>query len=696
MEKEPIPRGRGLTEEEKGELKRLIDAGRPLPGRYRSMLFDSAPLPDQAPEIIWPGKGRPSHPPPVLPPRLDERLGARGQAGPGEGGGSSGSGWRNKLFLADNRLLAAALLQGPLQEQIKAAGGIKLIYIDPPFDVGSDFSQSLAFGEPSGAGRRTVKTLAYSDNWGRGRGSYLSMMYERLRLLWELLDEGGALYLHCDWRAGSALRLLLDEIFGAERFVNEIIWYYYNKYSAGTRCLPRAHDTIWVYSKSGAHTMNELRHQREKPVRQLVRENVGGVLKNARDAEGRLRFRTVHDKKGDDVWRIPQLQPASAQWSGFGTQKHHDLLERIIRMGSNEGDLVADLFCGSGTTLAAAQRLGRRWLGCDQSRAAIHTSRKRLLGLPGSAGEEGFDLLGLEGEEELLLREMAAETGGGDPAGRGEGEADGYGGRILTAFGARPTSGGGGLEGELGAARVMVESPPAPAGRSRMAGLLHTAGSNGRPLIALMAGGMGPEEAEEALAAAERAGIKLELRFIPREVTHPSPPRPGALWFPYMARFQTAARVEGLGVALTLTGFHLHHHDRQPPGEEAGAAEGSTLAVEGGLLVRLKVSKKARSERTLLTAQPLDWVDYWAVDFDPEGGASDGPPVPGPRPPFRPHWQAFRTWKRRGLTLETPLHQFPRPGSYPLTVQVIDVFGTEWRRRVTVEVGMDEPDGPSS
>ncbi|HOE71240.1 MAG TPA: site-specific DNA-methyltransferase, partial [Brevefilum sp.] len=285
--------------------------------------------------------------------------------------------FRNMLVWGDNKLVMASLLKD-------FKGKIDLIYIDPPFDVGADFTMSVPIGEEKdqvGKDQSTLEMVAYRDMWGRGTDSYLHMMYERLLLMRELLNENGSIYVHCDWRVNSLLRLIMDEIFGSNKFVNHIIWHYYNKYSAASNCLPRAHDDILFYKNSDNLVLNEVREIRDTPVKQLVRVNVGGILKNARDDKGNLIYRVSTDKKIDDVWRIPQLQPASTEWTGFATQKHHDLLTRIIIQSSNEGDLVADFFCGSGTTGAVAERLGRRWIMADLGRFAIHTSRKRMIEL---------------------------------------------------------------------------------------------------------------------------------------------------------------------------------------------------------------------------------------------------------------------------------------------------------------------------
>ncbi|MHA1460730.1 MAG: DNA methyltransferase [Promethearchaeota archaeon] len=277
-------------------------------------------------------------------------------------------GWKNLLFWGDNLNVSYHLLNN-FEDKID------LIYIDPPFFSGSNYNISVLEGETK------YDSIAYFDCWDKDIDSYLQMLYERIVIFKKLLSKKGLIFIHLDWHASHYIKLILDEIFGKKRFINEIIWYYYNKYSAGKTNLPRAHDNILVYSKSSDFTFNEERIPRKKPIKQLKREMVNGVLKNAKDENGHVIYRTVTDKKLDDVWKIPCMQPASKEWTGFPTQKHHDLLERIIKIGSNERDIVADFFCGSGTTLAVADKLNRRWIGCDASKYSIYLTRKRLINI---------------------------------------------------------------------------------------------------------------------------------------------------------------------------------------------------------------------------------------------------------------------------------------------------------------------------
>ncbi|KKL54858.1 hypothetical protein LCGC14_2261220 [marine sediment metagenome] len=274
--------------------------------------------------------------------------------------------WKNKLFWGENLEVAFNILDS-LEESID------LIYIDPPFFSGVNYKIEIK------EKNIIYDSLAYSDTWKEDLDSYIQMLYERIILFKKLLSKTGLLFIHLDWHASHYIRLILDEIFGKNRFVNTIVWYYYNKYSAAKRNLPRAHDSILVYSKSSNYTFNQIRLPREKPRKQLKREMVNGVLKNAKDDNGHVIYRIVTDKKMDDVWKIPCLQPASKEWTGFPTQKHNKLLERIIKIGSNEGDLIADFYCGSGTSLVEAEKLNRRWIGCDISEYSIYFTKKRIL-----------------------------------------------------------------------------------------------------------------------------------------------------------------------------------------------------------------------------------------------------------------------------------------------------------------------------
>jgi len=343
--------------------------------------------------------------------------------------------WYNLLIWGDNKLVMNSLLRD-------FEGKINLIYIDPPFATGADFRMPIRIEDekiiktPSG-----IEIKAYRDTWGQGLASYLQMMYDRLILMKKLLAENGTIYVHMDWHVGHYVKIIMDEIFGKENFRNEIVWYYYNKYSAGRKILPRAHDIILFYSKTDDYTFNEIRRPLDKPKKQLVRISVNGKLINLKDETGKVVYREITDQKIDDVWAIPQLQPASSEWLGFPTQKHHDLLTMIILQGSNEGDIIADFFCGSGTTLAVAEKLGRRWIGCDLSKYAIHVTRKRLLEIPGC---RPFKILNLGFYQKHKLMENGVKS---------------YRDFILRLYEASPISGYAYIHGRKGRRLIHIGAP---------------------------------------------------------------------------------------------------------------------------------------------------------------------------------------------------------------------------------------------
>lgn len=236
---------------------------------------------------------------------------------------------------------------------------------------------------------------------GKGMKAYLIMMVVRLLELRRILKPNGSIYLHCDPTASHYLKMAMDCVFGNVNFRNEIVWHYYNKYSAGKNAFGRNYDQILFYAASKETKFTPLREKRDAPVRQLVRQNVGGVLKNKRDSEGNLMYRVVDDRKVDAVWRIPCVQPASKDYTGYPTQKPLALLERVIQASSDEGGVVLDPFCGCATALVAAEKLRRQWVGIDLSHLAVSLVKQRLQ-LQAKLDAGGSGQAGLLGEVTAL------------------------------------------------------------------------------------------------------------------------------------------------------------------------------------------------------------------------------------------------------------------------------------------------------
>jgi DNA modification methylase len=543
-------------------------------------------------------------------------------------------GWRNKLIWGENLILLSSLTDS-------LAGKIRLIYIDPPFDSGLDYGFDISIGdtefhkEPS-----IVEEVAYRDTWGAGRNSYLGMMYDRLTLMKDLLAIDAFIVVHVDWHVGHLMRSMLDEIFGADAFVNEIVWHYYNKYSAATAVFPRAHDNLYVYKKGNPGSINVIREDRDAPVKQLVRENIGGKLKNKRDSNGNLMYQEVSDKKVDDVWRIPALQPASGEWTGYQTQKHHDLLQRVILAFSNPGDLVADFFCGSGTTPVVAERLNRRWVACDLGRYAIHTTRKRLLEIDKC---KPFELLNLGKYER---QHWSSSHFGEDLDGDGQVNLLEYLAFVLKLYGAEALSGSVNLHGRQGNAYIHVGSVSSPVTISEIELAVNECKELGGSEVHILGWEWEMGLHDPITGRAKQMGVKLVLRQIPREIMESEAARKGQVKFFELAYLEAEITTteKKNEYVCTLTDFSTPNLDLIP--EE----------------VREKVKKWS------------DYVDYWAVDWNYQNDT------------FNHGFVTYRTKQDRNLALESDPHDFDGPGKYQVMIKVIDIFGNDTSKIIEVTV----------
>jgi site-specific DNA-methyltransferase (adenine-specific) len=242
----------------------------------------------------------------------------------------------------------------------------QLIYADPPFNSNRKVAN------------RSRPGCHFDDRHIGGLARYLHFLRPRLAQMRRLLTPTGAVYVHLDWRTVHYVKVMLDELFGPESFLNEIIWHYRSGGRPG-RWFPRKHDTILLYVKhAGRHFYKSLRGQAYR-TKDLLYDEEGRPYKTTR--KGRLYF-SAEGAPVTDVWDIPFLSTVSSERVAYPTQKPEALLERIIEASSREGDLVADFFCGSGTTLVVAKRLGRRYLGCDSNAVAVNLARRRLQSAP--------------------------------------------------------------------------------------------------------------------------------------------------------------------------------------------------------------------------------------------------------------------------------------------------------------------------
>lgn len=321
--------------------------------------FEQRPTIKGFPELRWTGK-RPYRSTQYYPAQLRESY------------GDAQNGWINKIFWGDNLQVMSHLLR-------EFRGGIDLIYIDPPFDSKADYKKKI---DVKGVGKAesdssSFEEKQYGDIWTNDE--YLQFMYERLTILRELLSDTGCIYLHCDWHKSHHLRMLMDEVFGPDKFVNEVIWHYSG---AGTPkgCWAKRHDNLFLYSKTSKYTFNADEVRTEYAATTV--ERFSHAINNVRNG---INFGSQSlnplGKYPEDVLDVSIEAPSANVRTGYPTQKPEALLEKLIKASSNPGDIIFDCFMGSGTTQAIAMRLGRRFIGADINLGAIQTTTKRLLSI---------------------------------------------------------------------------------------------------------------------------------------------------------------------------------------------------------------------------------------------------------------------------------------------------------------------------
>lgn len=710
-----------LSDAEKRDLIQLIQAGKPLPEKYRFLLFADK----REVELVWNGKSADVCTA-VLPfqtlEHVDEpREETKAQAELFDARGRQTQGWTNKLIWGDNKLILSSLKSGALRRQIEDAGGLKLIYIDPPFDVGADFSMDIEIGgETFHKEPNLLEQIAYRDTWGRGADSFISMIYERLILMRDLMHAEGSIFLHCDWRVHAFMRLALDEVFGRQNFKNEIIWHY-RRWPAKSPMFQRSHDTIFWFGRSEATVWN----QQFQELSEATLKRFGG-----KKVKGETTKEVLDEESAGapmrDVWDVNHVLGANPENVGYPTQKPETLIERMVLACSNEGDLVADFFTGSGTTAAVAEKLGRKWIATDLGKFAIHTTRKRLIGVQRElkAADKpfrAFELLNLGRYE----RQAYLNVGGRLSAEQREQallqkEAE-FRELILRAYKGEPLANDGFFHGKHGGRLVVIGPINLPVNRLFVGEVITECCKRGATRVDVLAFefemGLFPAVLEEA----KGKGIDLTPKYIPAEVFDKRAVDRGQVVFhdisfveatPRYAKGKTAR--DKLAVRIELTDFSVYYTQGAAEAAIAALKDGkSDVICDQGQLLKISKSKDGAVKKERLTKHWTDWVDYWAVDFDYQNrkeiirvpvGTGPGGVLPGFEHGqqdmplefeerwtgsyiFENEWQSFRTRKNRNLELITAEHTYDRPGRYTVAVKVVDIFGNDTMTLVPVNVG---------
>ena len=666
-----------LSDHEIRDITKALEAGKPLDDKYRYLLFKEA----RQVELIWNGKNphiqNTSLPFQIIEhidePRDDVKLEL--QPSLFDTSGKKLQGWSNKLIWGDNKYVLSSLKSGPIRDEIEANGGIKLIYIDPPFDVGADFSTMIEIGNTEFEKSPTVlEEIAFRDTWGQGQDSFLAMIYERLILMKDLLSENGSIYVHCDWRLTGALRLVLDEIFGKDNFINEIIWAYKSGGSTDVR-FGRKHDTIFFYSKSSNYIFNASKEKSYnrgfKPYR----------FKGVEEFEDEIGWHTLVNTR--DVWNLDMVGRTSAERLNYPTQKPETLLERIISSSTNPGDIVADFFAGSGTTAAVSEKLNRKWITSDVGRFSINTSRKRFISLQRGQKEKGKDFRSFE---VLSIGSYVFN----DSKQQSE-----FNETVLKAYKAESIENSV-FTGKKSNHFVVVGPLDLPASRDFVDEMVLKCKEQKVVELDLLAFEFGMGVIPDAIEDALKQGVKLNLKIIPREVFDKKAVADGAVKFSDVGYLDAKITIKKLETNVELTDFSIFYSQDSLELDGESLQKGkSKVVLDNGIIKKISKSKEGLVKIEDIATSWIDWIDYWAIDFNFEDRQElkivkheDGKieQVATGRNIFDNQWQSFKT-KTEKIEVISSKYEYPKPGKYKIAVKVIDVFGNDTTRIFDVNVG---------
>ncbi len=583
-------------------------------------------------------------------------------------------GWKNKLIWGDNLLVMGSLLE-------KFAGKIDLIYIDPPFFTGVNQVATVSLGDSNtGFAKEASMTeeVAYRNAWREGVSSFMTWIKDRLTLMRDLLQPSGMIFIRFDQYWSHSVKLIADEVFGRDLFQNEITVkrIFKNITGQGRVSIPIATDSLFLYFRTDeARFANTLvpreetrpgfwRHMddssgvRRPPERsifgQVFHPPPGKHFKFSQStidkkiADGKVRLNPNTGKP--EYWvEESSVKPLNSNWTdipgysfttAYPTENSEALLRRVIEVASGPNALVADFFGGSGTTAAVAEKLGRRWITCDVGRFSTHTIRKRLLEIENC---RPFEVLNLGKYERQYWQGVT--FGGRNDKSLTEQALYEYLAFILKLYGAQPVAGMSHLHGKKGKAMVHIGAVDAPVTISEIDAAVNECMKLMQKDLSILGWEWEMGLQNLVVSEAKKKGVKLLLLQIPREVMEQQAAAKGDVRFFELAYLEAEIKQKKkLTAEVALKDFVIPNTELIP--EE----------------VRSKVKKWS------------DYIDYWAVDWDFRNDT------------FMQGWVAYRTRKKRALTLVSDPHTYEKPGKHRVLVKVIDIFGNDTSRAYDVEV----------
>ena len=555
--------------------------------------------------------------------------------------------WVNRLILGDNLYILKALLK-------KFRGEIKLIYIDPPFATEGNFSYKVQIKHSEkGKEEREEKEImedAYKDKWGGTLSSFLSMLRKRLKLMKDLLSDDGSIYIHIDYHSSHYFKVLMDEIFDPENFQREITWNTQALNVAGfkvqARNWIRASDILLFYTKSDKFTFNKQFISRDKAFikKHYKKEDEGGLYRITR--RGNKVY--LGEDPGDpvttvwnDILSFNYVAPANLEGEGYPTQKPEALLARIIEASSNEGDLIADFFCGSGTMAVAAEKLGRRWIGCDLSRYGIHIAKKRVLDIAELKGYKMKDYTNpfqpfmLQTLKDYHIAKLSDENL--------------YENQDYLNY----------LSNMLGMTReesylpffyvkdnsIVYLNPP---DTDLTKEILHKVVANSRKIsgfssLDILIWDISDDVYKIVEELIKQESMEIRIKKLPDDLVQNMTNetyRP-KLYDIYACKIGLKVSNENKKVLIKLLNIDVEHNE----------------------FVSVKIKQKAKYYS--------DYIDYWAIDHEYNGKE------------FNPDWWSFKNRKRRSMKVIST-HEYEAAGNYTVLIKIVDIFGNEYIRKSNI------------
>jgi DNA modification methylase len=757
-----------LPDNEIRDITKLLEEGKPLPDKYRFLLFGD----DREIELVWNGKSQ-EVTNVVLPfqtiehvdePRAEEKLLMQPDLFD-LASGRQLKGWTNKLIWGDNKFVLSSLKSGPLREEIEANGGIKLIYIDPPFDIGADFGMSLSIGDEKFEKTSSVlEEIAYRDTWGKGNDSFIQMLYERLELAKSVLHENGAIVVHMGDKVAASVKLVLDEVFSIDNYRNTIVVTRGTKnvqaQFEGIRSLSVGADYLLLYTKNPLIRLPKLTFATEEKrkgkwdtfwrgtdrptlryellgitprsgqwrwkseVADIAIKNYEKYLQSGESdldryyeenlMSGReLKFLRKNEEENVQYYVPPSdSKLANSVWTSlrtigtvtdYATEKHEELSSVVVSWLTKEGDIVCDFFCGSGTTAAVAEKLGRKWITSDLGKFSIHTTRKRLIGVQRELKAQdkpfrAFEILNLGKYERQLFVTGIDEIDAKTLNQKELNKEHAFIRLISTAYKAEPISGFRTFRAKKAGRVVAIGPVDMPVSRLFAEQVVDECIEKGVTKVDLLGFefemGLFPSIQDEAASK----GVDLVLKHIPKEVFDKRAVEKGEARFHDVAYIEIRPHFKGNSVAIELTNYSVFYTQGITSFAEEGLKNGgSQIVVENGQVIKISKDKNGFvNPREVLTPNWHDWIDYWSIDFDftnrkeiirvKDAKTNEVKETWTGDFIFENEWQSFRTRQDRTLELKSIFNELP-PGKRKIAVKVVDIFGNDTMKVITVTIG---------